>query len=111
MADVTRRANLENFGITIENGTSYTFDFVENPTTGFSWNVEPASTDAGIFTVDPKYIQDDSPDCYNCTGVGGRKWITITAVKAGSVDLDVVHMQPWNPDRPVDSVSIPVTVI
>ena len=41
--DATRRFQVENFGISLPVGTTYTFKIRENPTTGFTWNISEES--------------------------------------------------------------------
>ena len=93
--------------MTLKVGETYTFNVSENPTTGFTWNIHPESTDNGFFTVSTDYIKDAVQNCQGCTGIGGGKSIIVKAVASGTATLAADHARPWETDmRAIDSFSI-----
>ena len=110
LGDKVNREALEEIGIDIEIGSTVTIEYPENPTTGFNWVPLPESLEGGIFSVETEYIKHDSPDCQNCTGVGGKKWIHITGLSLGTAKISVEHKRSWE-NNSVDSSTIAITVI
>jgi len=67
-----------------------------NPTTGFSWN-KIEDVDKSILKLEKNdYRQNANPG--RMVGVGGNTTIVYRAIKAGSAKIDLVDMQPWEPD-------------
>ena len=67
-----------------------------NPTTGFSWN-KIEDVDKSILKLEKNdYKQNANPG--RLVGVGGNTTIVYRAIKAGTAKIDLVYMQPWEPD-------------
>ena len=67
-----------------------------NPTTGFSWTGVD-KVDKDIFKLERNdYKQNASPA--GMVGVGGRNTIVYRALKKGKAKIELVYMQPWEPD-------------
>ena len=112
--DAVRNFQLENYGLTIPVGTTYTLKVKENPTTGYTWNISDETKAAfeKFFTVEKTYVQSKDPDCVGCTGVGGQASFTITAVAPGTATFAMTENRPWEKDQPpVNSRSISITVV
>ena len=82
-------------------GDTFVAKGIENPTTGYVWNVANDVAHAcgpeGSITYTEKYVQDVNPNGF--VGVGGRKTITFQvtekAVKGSSCKIGLTYMQPW----------------
>ena len=67
-----------------------------NPTTGFSWTGVD-KVDKDIFKLERNdYRQNANPA--GMVGVGGRTTIVYRALKKGKAKIELVYMQPWEPD-------------
>ena len=67
-----------------------------NPTTGFSWN-KIENVDKSILKLEKNdYKQNANPG--RLVGVGGNTTIVYRALKAGTAKIDLIYMQPWEPD-------------
>ena len=77
-------------------GGTVTLTLESNPTTGFSWN-KLEDVDKSILKLEKNdYKQKSSPA--GMVGVGGRDTIVYRALKAGKAKIDLIYMQPWEPD-------------
>lgn len=77
-------------------GGTVTLTLESNPTTGFSWN-KVEDVDKSILKLEKNdYKQKASPA--GMVGVGGRDTIVYRALKAGTAKIDLIYMQPWEPD-------------
>ena len=77
-------------------GGTVTLTLESNPTTGFSWN-KVEDVDKSILKLEKNdYKQKSSPA--GMVGVGGRNTIVYRALKAGKAKIDLIYMQPWEPD-------------
>ena len=111
--DATRRFQVENFGVSVPVGTTYTFKIRENPTTGYTWNIseESKANFEEYFSFKKEYERANDKSCVGCTGVGGQAVFTITAVKPGKATFEVGEKRPWETTPPVDSLSIEITIV
>ena len=67
-----------------------------NPTTGFSWTGVD-KVDKDILKLERNdYKQNASPA--GMVGVGGRDTIVYRALKKGKAKIELIYMQPWEPD-------------
>jgi predicted secreted protein len=72
-------------------GDVITFKFSENPTTGYTMIVDDSVIN-GVFTYTSSYAQDQPG---KCCGYGGKKTITLKAVKKGSGVFRLVNARSW----------------
>ena len=91
-------------------GGTVTLTLESNPTTGFSWN-KVEDVDKSILKLEKNdYKQKSSPA--GMVGVGGRNTIVYRALKAGTAKIDLIYMQPWEPDSQfITKYSVTVEVL
>ena len=108
--DTNLRSQLESTGLALKVGDVYEFRVHENPSTGYKWNLTAASQTAinGIISVDKTYVQDSAPVGF--TGVGGQAFYKITAIGTGTASFEINEIRPWEPEKFVDHIQIPITV-
>ena len=67
-----------------------------NATTGFSWT-GAEKVDRNILKLEKEdYLENAHPA--GMVGVGGKTVIVYRALKPGKAKIDLVYMQPWEPD-------------
>jgi inhibitor of cysteine peptidase len=95
----------ENNGtVTIPAGTQLTLTLDENPTTGFSWELELSS---GLSVVSDSY--QTTPGREGMPGAGGTHNWTIEATTAGTQTIAGHYRRPWE-NPPVDAETFMLTV-
>jgi len=77
-------------------GGTVTLTLNANATTGFSWTGADKA-DRNILKLEKDdYIENYHPA--GMVGVGGKTVIVYRAVKAGTAKINLIYMQPWEPD-------------
>ncbi len=77
-------------------GGTVTLTLESNPTTGFSWTGVD-KVDKDILKLERNdYKEKDHPA--GMVGVGGRDTIVYRALKKGKAKIELIYMQPWEPD-------------
>jgi inhibitor of cysteine peptidase len=77
-----------------------------NPSTGYTWEVEPADTAVLELTGDPVFKADS-----NLMGAPGKLTFTLTAVRPGYQTLMLVYHRPFEKDtQPLKVFTVNVTV-
>lgn len=69
-------------------------EFEANATTGYHWEFE-CSKD-GIVEITGEYVPDNNPKGF--VGVGGKQKYTVTALKAGTVEVTFKYLPPASTD-------------
>ena len=76
--------------ISLKNGENFTLQLRENPSTGYSWQLNVSE---GLTILSDGYTQDEAPE--GKVGVpGNRSWI-IEAVDQGSQQVNGIYKQSW----------------
>lgn len=76
--------------ISLKNGENFTLKLRENPSTGYSWELNLTE---GLSILSDEYTQDETPE--NATGVPGtHSWI-IKAVAPGSQQVNGIYKRAW----------------
>ncbi|MDQ1252966.1 MAG: inhibitor of cysteine peptidase [Euryarchaeota archaeon] len=76
--------------ISLKNGENFTLQLRENPSTGYSWQLNVSK---GLTILSDGYTQDEAPE--GKVGVpGNRSWI-IEAVDQGSQQVNGIYKQSW----------------
>ncbi len=77
-----------------ENGTVFYLKLSENPTTGYSWELELSE---GLSLLGDEYIQDEPPAEMEqpIVGAGGAHIWEIEAVSEGNQQLKGIYKRPW----------------
>jgi len=75
--------------LTLNTGENFTLSLEENPTTGYSWELELSD---GLTIIDDDYIGDPNPE--GLAGVGGTHTWIIEAETAGSQKVEGVYKMP-----------------
>ncbi|MCQ1536459.1 protease inhibitor I42 family protein [Methanosarcina sp. KYL-1] len=79
---------------TLENGTIFYLKLSENPTTGYSWELELSP---GLTLLKDEYIQDEPPEGVEqpLVGAGGVHLWEIKAEATGSQQVKGIYKRPW----------------
>jgi inhibitor of cysteine peptidase len=81
--------------ISLKNGETFTLQLRENPSTGYSWEINVSE---GLSILSDGYIQDEAPESDNgevAVGVPGtHSWI-IEAVTPGSQQVNGIYKRSW----------------
>jgi inhibitor of cysteine peptidase len=95
----------ENNGtVNVSVGTQLALTLDENPTTGFSWELELSS---GLSVVSDSY--QTTPGREGMPGAGGTHTWTIEATTAGTQTIAGYYSRPWE-NPPVDAETFMLTV-
>jgi inhibitor of cysteine peptidase len=93
--------------ITVKQGENFTVKLQENPSTGYSWQLNVTE---GLSILSDEYIQDPAPEGY--TGVPGNHTWIIQAMEPGNQTVDGIYKRPWeNTTGTEDNFTIAVEVI
>jgi inhibitor of cysteine peptidase len=76
--------------INLENGETFYLKLKENPSTGYSWQLNLSQ---GLNILSDEYIQDPAPEGY--TGVSGTHQWKIKAITEGSQQIKGIYKRPW----------------
>jgi inhibitor of cysteine peptidase len=75
--------------VTINDGSTFSINLTENPSTGYSWNV---SSTSGLTITNDTYTQGAS-----MPGASGTHEWTIKATGKGQQQFTAVYKRPWEP--------------
>ena len=76
--------------INLKNGENFTLKLRENPTTGYSWELNLSE---GLSIISDDFTQDPAPE--GMSGVGGtHSWI-IKALSEGTQQVNGIYKRPW----------------
>lgn len=76
--------------IRIKNGEIFILQLRENPSTGYSWELNVSE---GLNILSDGYTQDQAPE--GQVGVSGTHSWTVEAVSQGSQQLNGIYKRPW----------------
>jgi inhibitor of cysteine peptidase len=76
--------------ISLENGATFYLRLRENPSTGYSWQLNLSH---GLHILSDEYTQDQAPEGY--TGVPGTHQWEIKAVTSGNQQVTGIYKRPW----------------
>jgi len=76
--------------ISIKNGANFVLQLRENPSTGYSWQLNVSE---GLIILSDGYTQDEAPE--GKVGVPGTHTWTIEAADQGSQQVNGIYKQPW----------------
>lgn len=93
--------------ISLKNGETFTLQLRENPSTGYSWELNVSE---GLSVLSDEYIQDEAAE--DKVGVPGtHSWI-IQAVDQGSQQVNGIYKRSWeNTTGTEDNFTLAVEVI
>ena len=93
--------------ISLKNGEDFTLQLRENPSTGYSWQLNLSE---GLTILNDYYTQDEAPE--DMAGVPGtHSWI-IEAASEGSQQVSGIYKQPWeNTTGTEDNFTLTVEVV
>jgi predicted secreted protein len=95
--------------IQLKVGDTFRLELAANPTTGFTWELDPAVVAAGMIKVkDSGYNPDAAAE--GMVGVGGTAFWVIEAVKAGPCNLRLNYAQAWSDAAPADTFSAALAI-
>jgi inhibitor of cysteine peptidase len=77
----------------------------ENPTTGYRWSVDADSLGA-VLTLDDSTFAVATP----AAGSGGTRRFQFSTVAPGTAQVNLSLVRSWQPDVPIDTYSLTVTV-
>jgi inhibitor of cysteine peptidase len=80
-----------------------------NKTTGYSWNLSAISNTRVIAKVSDEYITPPPSDP-PMTGQGGYEKWTFEAIAAGTANISMKYIRPWETEEPADTFEITVNV-
>lgn len=93
--------------INLENGKTFYLRLRENPSTGYSWQLNLSQ---GLNNLSDGYTQDQAPEGY--TGVPGTHQWEIKAVTPGSQQITGIYKRPWeNVTGEEDTFTLKVEVV
>lgn len=75
--------------VTLPAGSAITISLVENPTTGYSWNV---TSSRGLTYVNDTFIP---PEDTGLVGAGGVHEWQYLATERGTGEFSAIYMRPW----------------
>jgi inhibitor of cysteine peptidase len=91
-------------GVSIEPGMMIRITLVENPTTGYSWNM---TVPAGLTLVSDEFIAPDT----GLMGAPGTHVWNIGATTPGTYRVDGTYLRPWETDaEPAETFTLEVMV-
>lgn len=88
-------------GVTKMRGSTFDIRLIENPTTGYSWNI---TLSEGLVMVDDAFIPSRSGETME--GSGGIRSVTIDAREAGDQQVQAEYRRPWVPAGTVSFVDL-----
>jgi inhibitor of cysteine peptidase len=88
-------------------GTSIVIALEANPTTGYTWQLQPGLDESVVRFVSEDYQQD--PSGYGAVGAGGVDTLTFEAVGEGSTTIVLGYQRSGDP-APTDSFTVSVEV-
>lgn len=93
--------------VSLKVGETVTIVLDANPTTGYQW--EPAvEPDASVVRIVSDNYEAPASDAM---GAGGTQRLVIEGVAAGTTELELKYIRPWEPDAaPAETASYQVTV-
>lgn len=93
--------------ISIKNGENFTLQLWENPSTGYSWQLNLSE---GLSILDDYHIPDPHPE--GSTGFGGNHSWIIKATAPGSQQINGIYKQSWmNTTGTEDNFTLTVEVV
>jgi len=93
--------------INFENGETFYLRLRENPSTGYSWQLNLSH---GLHILNDEYAQDQAPEGY--TGVPGTHQWKIKAVTSGNQQITGIYKRPWeNVTGKEDTFKLKVEVV
>jgi predicted secreted protein len=85
--------------IEVQSGDIITIRLDENPTTGYTWKLEPENLEL-IELTQSDFVQNSGTG----VGGGGQHIFTFKAMKAGVVSLNLKNWREWEGDRSIISL-------
>jgi inhibitor of cysteine peptidase len=83
--------------VTVKNGETFKIELIENPTTGYSWNI---STTPGLTIINDTFI----PPSGDVMGAAGMHEWQVKATGTGDQQFTGVYKRPWEPSFGNESV-------
>ena len=100
--DLDQREKLIRDGITLRIGDKVALMLEENPSTGYSWQIDDQST-LGLFTISAEHHQSTTYDQAGIrerrVGAPGQKVFTLTGSKPGEAKFRAVYARLWEWDE------------
>ncbi|QLF92230.1 protease inhibitor I42 family protein [Pseudomonas sp. ABC1] len=89
----------KNCPLKLQNGQTLTLDLTSNPSTGYRWKIEEASSDI-LKSLGPEVFRSSRKDVVGADGISSWRF---QAVQAGSGRLILSYQRPWeNNSEPAD---------
>lgn len=93
--------------VELQVGGSATLELEANPTTGYRWEVASEPDDAVFRVVSDTYVGPDS----SAMGAAGTQRIVVEGVAAGTAQLELRYVRPWEEDSPpAETATYTITV-
>jgi inhibitor of cysteine peptidase len=83
---------LNGAAISVNRNNAISLMLMENPTTGYSWNL---TTSSGIVITNDTYMPSDTSG--KLVGSGGTRIWEMTAVQSGQQTINAIYIRPWEP--------------
>jgi len=78
--------------ISVNRDDTISLMLMENPTTGYSWNL---TTSSGIAITNSFYVPSDTSG--KLIGSGGTHIWEMTAIQSGQQMINAIYLRPWEP--------------
>jgi len=86
-----------NSSLTFAASELFTIELASNITTGYSWEVTTLATNV-VKLVSSEYLDPKQ----GVPGAGGKQRLTFQALTAGTTDLLLSYIRPWEKNKPVE---------
>ena len=92
LRDHAKREQFKKDGLTMKVGETYKLLLSENPTTGYTWQLNDG-LNSDLISLESAFKRDAHAP--GMVGVGGVKEITIKALKSGTGKFQAMNSRPW----------------
>ncbi len=95
--------------VTLPPGQFHIIELVENPSTGYVWQISEASgVENGIVSfTDLGYVQDGGGPLFGAPGK--HRW-EVRTLRSGTARFEFKYVRPWEANAPINTVRVTVNV-
>lgn len=76
-------------------GETFLISLESNPSTGYSWKMDPPEGDKTLELLDSRDVASSAP----MPGAPGKQVYTLRALSAGQTKINFIYQRPWEPGR------------